>query len=135
MCSGFLGHAGTTTSVPLMAYWAQSAIPWWTWIFQARLAHLCLWNQTCLHTQRSGAECGCAVSGGTGNALAGLLDESGDTCPLAGLASLRTLNIGTNEIEEVEELAPLATLRGVQHLTIEDNPCAEEHRCKAYIKQ
>eukprot|EP00873_Tetraselmis_striata_P023255 jgi/Tetstr1/443519/TSEL_031523.t1 len=71
----------------------------------------------------------------SGCALTGLMDEAGDTCPLAAFTALSTLNLGANDIEDFEELAPLATLRSVRHLSLEDNPCTEEHRCKAYIRK
>jgi Leucine-rich repeat (LRR) protein len=69
-----------------------------------------------------------------GCSLRGLWDSSGDS-PLANLTSLSTLNLSANEVEEVEELSPLGGLKSVVDLRVEDNPCAEEHRCKQFIKQ
>jgi hypothetical protein len=69
-----------------------------------------------------------------GCSLTGLLDSSGGS-PLANLTSLSTLNLSANEVEEIAELSPLGGLKSVVDLRVEDNPCAEEHRCKQFIKQ
>lgn len=67
---------------------------------------------------------GCSISS---------LQSDSDGCPLAGLTCLNTLNIGANEIEEAEDLAPLKELRTVKHLFLEDNPCTESHSCRSYV--